>query len=68
MSEPTSGSWEFGAIRVGDGVRIEVTAQTSLGEPVTISIEVSRREALLISESLASAAGAAYSRTHRGSD
>ncbi|KAA2237791.1 hypothetical protein [Salinarimonas soli] len=59
MPEPTAGSWEFGAIREGEWVRIEVTATTTSGEPVTILFHVSPDEALAIAQVTADAGGGA---------
>ncbi|KAA2234797.1 hypothetical protein [Salinarimonas soli] len=68
MPEPAPGFWEFGAVREGDRVRIEITARASGGEPVTVSFEVSREEALRVADAVASAAGTAFNRTHRDDD
>ena len=61
-SEPTPGSWEFYAHRSGDRVRIEVTAASDEGEPVTLILEVTREDARRIAGAVQAAAGDAFQR------
>jgi hypothetical protein len=58
-----SGSWELTATREGDRVRVEITAMTQDGEPVTLAMLVSREEARQIAALIEAAAGDAFHRT-----